>query len=88
MPGILSTSLGFQYLVMTMFLARVYPSLLKGNSLMTALTFATRLVVLSSMRIWQLDRSLICLFSFQTAAKTSANLDVFPRISLLQVWVV
>ena len=88
MPGILSTSLGFQYLVMTMFLARVYPSLLKGNPLMTAVTFATRLVVLSSMRIWQLDRSLICLFPLQTAPKTSANLDAFPRISLSQVWVV
>ena len=34
----LGTSLGFAYLVMRMLLARVYPSLLKGNPSITALT--------------------------------------------------
>ena len=88
MPGILSTSLGFPNLVKRMFLARVYHSLLKGNPLMTALTFAARLEVLSSMRIGQLDQCLFCLFPPQTAPKTSANPDASPRILLSQVGVV
>ena len=37
----LATSLGFAYLVMRMFLARVYPWLLKGNPSMTALFLGT-----------------------------------------------
>ena len=73
---------------MRMFLARVYPSVLKGNPSMTALFLGAsssfKYKTLATWPMVDLDK----LLSPQSSFKTFANLNASPGIALSQVWVV